>query len=124
MYSVTISNACGIDSESIWVDYISEFPPLDLGKDSTLCPFDSLHIDLQHDLIDQYSWTDGSSEPYKLITESGLYAVTVSNSCGEKSDEITINFLPPLVVNLVSDTFLCPDEHLWVDLMLQMETFV
>lgn len=64
-------------------------PEVFLGNDTLLCPGTSLYLDAG--LHYTVKWQDGSIDRYFLVSEPGIYSVTVSNECGSTaSDEIII----------------------------------
>lgn len=88
-------------------------PEVDLGEDQFICDGQPVTLDVTTANADSYLWQDGSTDPVYMATTSGTYAVTLTNDCGEATDELTINLLPgPPEVALGNDTTLCPDETL------------
>lgn len=63
----------------------------DLGNDTLLCAGDSLLLSVTSSNAD-YLWQDGSTEDHFLVTEAGIYSVSVSNMCGELNDQVEIEF--------------------------------
>jgi hypothetical protein len=75
---------------------------ISLGSDTTVCGSITLTPDYN---FATYLWSDGSTEPFLLVQESGQYAVTVTDELGCKaSDEIFVTIIPNPVVELGSDT--------------------
>ncbi|MFU8842172.1 MAG: T9SS type A sorting domain-containing protein [Bacteroidales bacterium] len=75
---------------------------ISLGSDTTVCGSITLTPDYN---FATYLWSDGSTEPFLLVEESGQYAVTVTDELGCKaSDEIFVTIIPNPVVELGSDT--------------------
>lgn len=110
-YTLTITDGCSEGIDSIEVTIYGNQPPVDLGPPTaTICEGDSYSISLDPDL-EEYEWQDGSTSPDYIITEAGVYAVTLSDACSESSDEITIDVIAaPLPVSLGDDVILCPGE--------------
>lgn len=104
---VTVSNSCGVSSDTIVVQEI--FPPeqFSLYGDQALCQGSSYFIGTAP-AVGNYLWQDGSTEPVFLLSEVGEYYVTVSNQCGSRSDTMLITAIVPLpTVSLGNDTTIC-----------------
>ncbi|MEZ5082763.1 MAG: gliding motility-associated C-terminal domain-containing protein [Bacteroidales bacterium] len=124
-YYVTVQNNCGTGSDTITVGYFPEIS-LNLGNDTILCGMESIMLSTGSVFMD-YIWQDGSTAPFYLAQDAGIYWVEVTdgNSCNAE-DEIFIDLLV-LSVNLGSDTVLCPgteitlspdqsfDGYIWLD---------
>ena len=109
-YSISSSNLCGIDEDSIWVKGIS-IPVADLGKDALLCKGDSLSLkSIFPDAT--YLWQDLSTDSIFVAREEGKYMLTISNQCGWDEDEINLSLVEIPFLTLGNDTTLCWDEIL------------
>lgn len=110
-YSLTISNACGTDSDTIRVDISGEVPIVDLGSDTVLCAGDILLLSLSVDSGTMILWQDNSGGVSFEVTGPGLYFAEASNRCGMDSDSVAIMYLDrPAIFNLGPDTVLCPGQ--------------
>ena len=95
------------------VGFIEDLFPLDLGIDQVLCGENSMIIDATSPNAATYEWTDGTTESNLVVTMSGEYGVTVTDSDGcQSSDEIIITFSNTGEIELGADTILCPGENL------------
>lgn len=112
-YAVTATTPCSSVTDSIEVTY-SLFPVVDLGQDTVFCEGDSLIFDA-FDLGSTYTWQDGSTEPTFLVQETGTYAVTVTNACGEVTDAQMTTVVPAIDLDLGMDTVLCPGESFFLN---------
>lgn len=111
-YSVTVTDLAypGIimkDSFTIASPYIEVF---DIGKDSFIC---DTFFELVVSNFDDASiiWSNGGADTSTIVTESGLYSVTVfdnTNNC-EGTDSIFITF-SELELHLIPDTLFCNDD--------------
>ena len=103
---MSVSNACGTDSDSIEVTISGSPPMTTLGPDTILCIGNSLLLSGSPDMI--HVWQDGSLSETFLVTSTGLYMLTESNDCGSDSDSILVNIegIPPQP-NLGADTSVC-----------------
>lgn len=105
-YAVTVSNACGEANDMIEIMF-SETPTVDLGADTSICQGNSLSLNATQDGA-TYLWQDGSTGADFEINQTGIYAVTLTNECGQISDTIEVDYLTsPIAVNLGEDSILC-----------------
>ena len=102
-YQVTLDDGCHITSDNIQVNVIELPAPFSLGDDTFLCDGDQLEYNFDPSLGD-FMWYDNSTSPSYSITDPGMYALTISNMCGEYTDEIMVEGLA------VPDIYLGPDE--------------
>lgn len=110
IYSLTLSTPCGDVEDQITVVSLDPPEPIDLGADITLCPTEELALTFDPTLGD-FVWQDGSTNPNFTVIEPGTYAVTISNYCGDVSDEIVIDYYPePFVVFNFDTISLCEGE--------------
>lgn len=119
IYSLTVSNPCGSDVDSVIIS-AGELPPfVFLGNDSSMCAGDTILIMPVFDNVDAWLWQDGSSDTLFLATSEGLYHVSVSNSCASAYDTVMINLLPAVPpVSLGPDTSFCPGESVTLSISL------
>ena len=89
-YSVTITVSNCSTTDSVHVNVLP-LPFVELGAPITICIGDSVSIDASHAGNDYYYWDNGEVGPYRTFSESGEYAITVGNECGEMSDVMEVN---------------------------------
>ncbi|HXS36033.1 MAG TPA: gliding motility-associated C-terminal domain-containing protein [Flavipsychrobacter sp.] len=80
-----------------------------LGDDTTFCnaPFPyTLHVPVRNAA---YSWQDGSKDSIYTVTQSGVYAVVVTNGNCHASDSVRITFINA-PQHLGNDTVLCSGQ--------------
>jgi gliding motility-associated-like protein len=65
-------------------------PVFDLGGDTMICKGQPFLLQPRVDGNVTYKWQNGSTAPAFTVPGAGTYAVTVTNECGEKSDQIAI----------------------------------
>ncbi len=87
-YIDTLVAANGCDSIRTLNLTILEKPNPALGIDKEICIGDTLVISPGTFL--SYLWQDGSTGANFVVSQSGLYFVTVTNFCGSKKDDILI----------------------------------
>lgn len=113
VYSVTVTNSCGQNEDAREIFVVHSFP-LELGSDIIVCPAAlPVTLDVSTANATNYTWQDNSTQPVYQVMASGTYAVTVSNECFEKSDQINViveDSAP--VVTLPDDLTLCPGDTL------------
>ena len=79
-------------SDSFQVAWSVTPDPNILGKDSTACNGDTAFLNAYTDATATYKWQDGSTNSFLKAAQSGLYKVTISNSCGIVQSSKKINF--------------------------------
>lgn len=110
----TVTDFPGSPSQytSFYVDMVSVVPQIPfffgLGPDTTLCFGDSLVFDFIMPCNPLYTWEDGSVDPLRTIRQPGNYSIEIQLGCSVLSDEIKISMDPMPVINLPSDTVICP----------------
>jgi gliding motility-associated-like protein len=114
-YSLTVSNDCGVVTDTIEVDYHSLVIPPDFGPDVSLCPGESIVLYADNPTA-SYLWQDQSTADSLFVTTSGTYSVQVSSFCGTASDTINVNVnADPPQVNLPAQLSLCHGETITLD---------
>jgi len=113
-YMLTISNMCGAAMDEIEVVEISP-PFFNLGPDtSVICQGEEIDILLDPD-IGIFLWQDGDNSPFYTIVESGTYSVTVSNECGEESDQMFVEEFDPPFIQFGPDFTSCTGDTFILD---------
>lgn len=115
IYSVTVTDECGIGNDAVEV-FVQQVPPtVSFGPDQLLCPPNDVILDADNGLA-FYTWQDGSDTPTYLVDDTGDYAVTVTNGCGTIEESINITYVPPLNLNLATEYVLCLGDTLTIEL--------
>jgi len=118
-YSLTVSNSCGSDIDTVNVIDAGSPPLVSLGNDVTVCPYESYNISPVYFNVDNWLWQDGSTSNEYTVTGAGLVYVTVTNGCGYDYDTLISTFLLPTPsVNLGPDTFICPGDSLLLSITI------
>lgn len=93
LYSVSYidNNGCK-KSESLIANQISA-PLVFLGEDLTPCKDSLVVINLSKKSDETIVWSDSTHDFKKTIINDGKYMVTITNECGESSDDISIKYL-------------------------------
>lgn len=113
-YAVTVSTGpnglCGVqDSLSI-----TQPAQPNLGGDTILCAGQSLLLD-PGVTGTQYNWSTGATTPTITVNAAGLYSVQIINAPCTLSSSMTLGITPLPVVNLGTDTTLCPGDSVLLD---------
>ncbi len=87
---------------------------LNLGPDSSLCAGDSMILNVSQPNA-TYVWQDNSTDSIYVVKQSGLYYVTIADSCGFHSDSLNVIIVNLPVLNLGNDTTLCAGDSLLLD---------
>jgi gliding motility-associated-like protein len=109
-YWVEVTNACSKKSDDIFIIF-ENFPVIDLGGDKTICNNEDIELNASFSGA-LYEWQDGSTQPFYLAHETGVYWVNVQNSCGSFIDSISILFQVSPSIDLGEDEIVCDTEEL------------
>ncbi|HLF64159.1 MAG TPA: gliding motility-associated C-terminal domain-containing protein, partial [Saprospiraceae bacterium] len=113
MYSLQVSNACGIDIDTVVVDIHGTIPTPDLGTDTLLCEGEVLELISDADAETSVVWQDGSLLSEFVVSQSGTYSLFETNHCGSGTDTIVISYQDgPEVFDLGEDVVLCPGDSI------------
>jgi gliding motility-associated-like protein len=94
-----------------------------LPQDSIFC--DRINYKMEVSVPDaQYLWSTGSTENYIHVTDPGKYWVLVKNSCNSRSDTMMVGLINSPWVELGTDTVLCDNEKLIIDLMDESNNYL
>ena len=61
-----------------------------MGDDISVCNDISVQL-IANGIADTYLWSDGNTNSSITVTSPGIYSVTVTNSCGSKTDSIVVS---------------------------------
>jgi len=112
-YRVTVTNNCGSVSDSINV-IVLPLPTVNLGIDTSICQNDTIILNATTTNA-SYLWQDNSTNPTFKVMHAGTYWVTVTNSCGSKTDSINISIKQLPVIDLGNDTTICQGQVVSLD---------
>jgi gliding motility-associated-like protein len=117
-YSLTVSNTCGSDVDTVQVLDGGPPPSVSLGSDIALCPGDTITLTPTFTAGDTWLWPDGSTAPSYAVSDSGIVDVMVGNTCGVAFDTVTIDLLEAIpMLDLGPDTSLCSVESLTLSIL-------
>jgi len=116
VYAVTLDDGCAISADTIVMDVLAPPAAFTLGPDMILCDDDDFDISFE-ETLGEFEWSDGSNESSYTIESEGTYTLTISNSCGEESDEIEVTHDESPYVDLgVDEIFICNGDDLNIHL--------
>ncbi len=110
-YAVTVTNECGSNFDEIYVYGDIPLPNYSLGNDTSVCS--GFELDAGYANMEYY-WSNNATTQSIIITESGDYAVDLTNACGTYSDIIHIDIIE-MDVDLGGDTVMCPGTPIILD---------
>jgi len=100
-YTVTTTNECGTDSETIIITAGSPpNPQITTSSGSTFCTGDSLLLTASGGV--NYLWSTNETTPSIYVSTGGVYNVTAFNDCGSAQNSITINQIPLPDLNIIT----------------------
>jgi hypothetical protein len=88
-YTLELSNVCGSASDTIFID-LDDPAQVELGNDTIICLGDDLLIVPVITGSGSLLWSSGETSNEILVSNNGLYTLSVTNSCGVFSDSINI----------------------------------
>ncbi len=117
IYSVTATDICSNTAiASMNVFFSSPSSTMELGPDTILCDDESLVLNVTIPEAMAYLWQDGNSSPVMNVTQTGIYAVSVTLDCGIITDEISVVYEEIINISLFEeDTLICDGEPLILD---------
>lgn len=121
-FRVTVTNACGVFEDSVVV--FVDFPlSVQLGPDTVLCQSVSYALSPTLQGVNTFFWNNGSTADSLLISNNGLYSVSVTNTCGTYDDTIQIEYEVPPTVELPEQVVLCTGEELKLSAEFSRSTY-
>lgn len=82
-YTDILSTVAGCDSIITTHLVVDMKPVITLGNDTTLCLGQTLLLKVGQ--FKSYLWQDGSIQDHLTVSQTGLYSLTVTNSCGSSN---------------------------------------
>lgn len=113
VYRVEIcKNGCSY-KDTITVFY-TDAPKVDLGEDQIICDDKPVLISAQFP-YGSYLWNTAHTTPTLEVSQSGTYAVAVTNRCGQSRDTIEILYESAPILELAAEVELCIGDTLRLD---------
>ena len=110
-YQVTVSNTCGSKTATKTVSVLPT-KKLDLGINKALCKNQVIDLDAGN-TGSKFKWNTGDSSQILKVTKPGTYVVTVSDACGQLSDQVTV-IDGSFAVNSGKDTSVCKGSSITI----------
>lgn len=104
-YSVSVTNVCGLDIDSIQIVYDS-LEYFSLGNDTTICVGDSILL-IAPAQNANWLWNNQSIDSTLWVNTTGTYWVTINNVCGNYTDSINVVVTTQPVLTAIPDTTYC-----------------
>ena len=89
-------------------------PIVNLGKDTALCPSQTLLLDAQNS-GGQFLWQDNSNQQMLSAGHAGTYWAEVTINGCKARDTITVSSITKPSFSLGPDQFICPDQPILLD---------
>jgi gliding motility-associated-like protein len=123
VYSVTVTNANGCSNSGLMTLVKSDVFVIDLGPATmSMCDRGILLLNASPRYVD-YLWSDGSVNQTLVVTQPGLYSVTVTDMYGcQSSDAVTVtsngvtqmDFLPADLTMCAGESFIIDAGSQWL----------
>jgi hypothetical protein len=121
-YSYTDSNNCV--SSAIEDFQVYQTPEIELGPTVQSCEGENVILSVSSGYT-TYNWSTGSSDTSIVISNSGLYSISVSGSNGcERIDSVDVVFNPLPIIDIQGDTSACEGETINLSAAGQGTSFV
>lgn len=106
LFGVKVTDGNGCSSEDSKDIIVFDRATVNLGDDTTLCKGDTVFISASFP-FSSYKWSDGSKDTSLMVTKSGNYGITITNHCGQVSDEMAVHFISEISMKLGEDDYFC-----------------
>ncbi|MEZ4888840.1 MAG: gliding motility-associated C-terminal domain-containing protein [Chitinophagales bacterium] len=122
IYQVTISDFNECTATASTKIFVSPNPIINIPSPINLCQGETIELGFENQTFDSYLWQDGSTNPTFNASQSGAYAVTVTDSNGCNATASTEIFVSPNpIINIPSPINLCQGET--IELGFENQTF-
>ncbi|MEZ4773712.1 MAG: gliding motility-associated C-terminal domain-containing protein [Bacteroidia bacterium] len=111
-YYVDVRNQCGRIRDSVIVK-TSITPVVNLGISGVICSEGNGFSvrDVSIPVSDAtYLWSDGETDPVRIIDQTGVYRVRIETGCGVDEDSVWIGFSLYPKAEIGNDTTLCEED--------------
>jgi gliding motility-associated-like protein len=103
----SVINSCQSIADTLEISISRPGIELNLGPDSFICTGNSIELNAGLGYA-SYLWQDNSRDSKLLVTQPGLYYVTIKDACGKEfKDSISFTAAPPISFNLGPDRTKC-----------------
>lgn len=111
IYRLTVSNACGIDTDTVVVIDGGPLPEVSIGDDLSFCPGETVLVTAVGQHIAHLVWNDGSTGQSLTVSETGIISIEAFNTCGVATDTVDATLLPVTpTFDIGADTSICSGD--------------
>jgi len=97
--------------QRVFIELIDlQVPIVELGANRTICEGDSVKLDGGFTPGAVYDWSTGEHTKNIWVKNTGNYSLTVKNTLGERSDNVSVTVKPTLTVSLPDTIYACVGE--------------
>lgn len=90
IYSLQLSNECGLELDEIEISYDTDIPQLNLDSSIPWCEGEVITLDATQTFVANYLWSTGTNDPSIEISTPGLYTIEVGVPCKTISQIVDI----------------------------------
>lgn len=112
-YSVTVTSAAGCQGSDDITLSLNAMPQVELGADKEICEGNTTTLVANSGYT--YIWTGGSTADSLVVSTTGTYYVTVSNSCGSVTDFVAVTVSPLPQFHLGDDMTVYEDTTITIE---------
>lgn len=112
VYSLTVTADCGMVSDTIEVEELTDTVIVNINGPNNLCTGDTATFAASANISGSFLWSTGDTIPSIRVSTGGLFTVLFTDLCGRQAtDSLMLNVLdvPPII--LETPEALCPEEQ-------------
>ncbi len=104
---------CGFLNNIASFQYNYNPTPIELGQDTAICANTTITLSAAGTDLVTWNWQDGTQTPTFTTPQVGMYAVTVTDICGNvQMDSVEVSIDSSTIVNIGPDRAICEGETL------------
>ena len=90
VYSLEISNECGLVRDELNLQYDTRVPVVELGSPVEWCEGDEFSFNATQPFNAIYQWSTGAPSGSINVDQPGLYSVSITTPCATASDDVEV----------------------------------